>query len=170
MKYLALFSFFFSLSLAQYGAGEFGPYAALGPTTNEILYMETVFVPGDTPKTPGDQLQLWAGIADQATTTSDRINTIFLSTKNNAVLCGAPKGWWCMQPTVSPQSIMAIPQSDRPVPVPPYAQVRVVYRQDDYSDAWVQMTSDAESGRQLHHYVNGRGKMKGYVTSISISI
>jgi hypothetical protein len=160
MKFLIVTPVFFALSLGQVWTStpKAGPYASMGPTRSEIIYVETVFSPGDVPKNPTSTLQLWVGVSDNAART-DRVHTAFISTANNYALCNAPKGWWCMRPSVMHAS--GTFESDRFVAVPPYAKVRIVLRKDDNRDTWTQWTFDAESGKQAHQFSRGKGRMKG---------
>lgn len=52
---------------------------------------------------------------------------------------------------------------DRPIAVAPDARIRIEYLKTNDGASWIQRTIDMKTGLQIHNYVNGVGKMTGYV-------
>jgi len=72
---------------------QYGPYVSVGPTANEIVYMETIFTPGKKPPSNRGVLFLWPGINDQSKRSSDLIQTVIEAPGR---LCGGEN--WCLAP------------------------------------------------------------------------
>jgi hypothetical protein len=45
--------------------------------------------------------------------------------------------------------------------IAPDAKIKIIYKKTEDGSKWIQETVDMATGKQLQHYVNGSGKMKG---------
>jgi hypothetical protein len=76
------------------GGRQYGPYVSFGPTSNEIVRMETIYTPGKRPTSTRGVLFLWPGVNDQSNKSSDLIQTVIEASGRG---CGQQQTW-CLAP------------------------------------------------------------------------
>jgi hypothetical protein len=58
---------------------------------------------------------------------------------------------------------VTVAEHDKPVPIAPDAEIKIAYKKTESGANWIQQTFDMKTGKQMHDYVKGKGRMKGCV-------